>query len=120
MRDLHYDLGKLSKLLGGDQSEIIDLIEQFIELTPEYSNALYAAFEQNNIEEISKAAHKIKSSLELLASGNLRSNINLIHDYAKNKEHLEKLPKLMKYYRENIPVLLKQLEEKMLEMRRDG
>ena len=117
--DLHYDLGKLTKLLGDDKAEIIELIEKFIELTPEYSNALLEANEQNNIEEVAKAAHKIKSSLDLLASGNLRSNINLIEEYAKNRKNLEKLPKLIKYYKENIPVLLSQLIEKTVDMKNE-
>ena len=116
-KGLYYDLSKLSKLLGDDKAEIIDLIEKFIELTPEYSAELFTAYEQNNIEEVAKSAHKIKSSLELLASGNLRSNIKLIHEYTRTKENLEKLPKLMKYFRENIPVLLRQLSEKTAEMR---
>jgi HPt (histidine-containing phosphotransfer) domain-containing protein len=117
IQSLHYDLGKLSKLLGDDKAEIIDLIEKFIELTPEYSAALYIAYEQNNFEEVARTAHKIKSSLELLASGNLRSNIRLINEYARNQENLEKLPKLIKYFSENIPVLLRQLGEKATEMR---
>ncbi len=116
---LHYDLDKLSKLLGDDKAEIIDLIEKFIELTPEYSASLLTEYEQNNIENVSKAAHKIKSSLELLASGNLRSNISLIHDYSRKRENLEKLPKLIKYYRENVPVLLRQLAERVAEMRNE-
>ena len=116
-RYLQYDLAQLSELFDNDTSEIIDLIEKFVEYTPEYSSALFTAFEQNDIEKVAKAAHKIKSSLELLASRNLRSNIILIHEYASKKENLEKLPKLIKYYRENIPVLLRQLSEKVLEMK---
>lgn len=116
-KNVHYDLVKVSKLLGDDKAEIIGMIEQFVELTPEYAAAMYSAFEQNNMEELAKAAHKIKSSLEILASGNLRVNIRLIHEYARQKQNLEKLPKLIKYLQENIPVLLKQLEEKADELR---
>ncbi|MCX6267527.1 MAG: ATP-binding protein [Bacteroidetes bacterium] len=116
---LHYDLTKLSRLLGDDTTEIVELIEKFVELTPEYSSALFIAFEQNNMEEIAKEAHKIKSSLEILASEHLSSNIRLIHEYARTKENLEKLPDLIKYYKENIPVLLRQLSEKAAEMRKE-
>ncbi len=113
-----FDLTKLSRLLGDDRSEIIDLIEKFIELTPDYSSALYDAFKQNNIEEIARTSHKIKSSLELLASGNLRSNIKLINEYASSGTNLDKLPSLMKYYQENITKLMQQLAEKNDEMRK--
>ncbi|MEI7661661.1 MAG: response regulator, partial [Bacteroidota bacterium] len=117
--EVHYDLDKLSTLLDGDQAEIIDLIEKFIEVTPGFSDSLLRAFDQNNIDGIAKAAHKIKSSIDLLASGNLRSNINLIHDYALTGKNLEKLPKLVKYFRENIPVLLQQLQEKAEELKEE-
>jgi CheY-like chemotaxis protein len=116
---LQYDLTKLLKLLGDDKDEIIDLIEKFIELTPEYSEALFEAFGQNNIEDVARTSHKIKSSLELVASGNLRSNIKLINEYSRNRENLDKLPKLVKYYRENVPVLLSQLGEKAEEMKKE-
>ena len=112
-----FDLTKLSKLLSDNKDEIMDLLEKFIELTPEYSAALFTAYEQNKIDDIARTSHKIKSSLELIASGNLRSNIKLINEYSRTGEHLDKLPKLVKYYRENVPVLLSQLSEKVLEMR---
>ena len=115
---LHYDLGKLSKLLGGNKEGIIDMIDQFILITPEYSEELFTAFDENNMDELAKAAHKIKSSLEMLASGALRSNIKLIHQYSGNNENIEKLPGLVKSLRESIPVLLSQLREKAEELRR--
>jgi CheY-like chemotaxis protein len=114
-----YDLRSLSDMLGGDETEIIGLIEKFVEYTPEYSDALFTAFDQNDMEGVYKAAHKIKSSLDLLATGNLRSNINMIHDYAGKKEHLDKLPRLIKYFKANIPALLGQLSEKMTEMKKE-
>jgi signal transduction histidine kinase/CheY-like chemotaxis protein/HPt (histidine-containing phosphotransfer) domain-containing protein/putative methionine-R-sulfoxide reductase with GAF domain len=112
-----FDLNKLSRLLCDDQDEILDLIEKFIRFTPEYSLELYQAYDQNNIEEVARAAHKIKSSLELLASGNLRSNIQRIHEYSRSKEHLDRLPKLLHYYRENIPLFMEQLREKAAELK---
>jgi signal transduction histidine kinase/DNA-binding NarL/FixJ family response regulator/putative methionine-R-sulfoxide reductase with GAF domain len=117
-RNSSFDLDRLSKMLDNNVDVIIDIVDKFIQYTPEYSAELYTAFEQNNMEEVAKAAHKIKSSLELLASGNLRSNIILIHDYAHKRENLEKLPKLIKYLRENLPVMLSQLGEKAEEMKR--
>jgi HPt (histidine-containing phosphotransfer) domain-containing protein len=119
-RELLYDLSNLSDILGGDKAEIIGLIGKFIELTPEYSAELLKAYDQNNIEEVAKAAHKIKSSLELLATGNLRSNISLVHEYARKKEHLDKLPRLMKYYQTSIPKLISQLSEKIDEMKKNN
>jgi len=119
LQNVQYDLSKLSKLLGDDKAAIIDMIEQFIELTPEYASAVYSAYAQNNMEELAKAAHKIKSSLEILASGNMRSTIGLINEYARNRENNEKLANLMKYLSENLPVLLNQLSEKVLELKNE-
>ncbi|MEI7491205.1 MAG: ATP-binding protein [Bacteroidota bacterium] len=117
---LHYDLGRLSKLLGDSKGEIIEVIEQFIELTPEYAASLFNAYEEADMEEVAKAAHKIKSSLDIIAKEDLRKNIRLIHDYARTGEHLEKLPELMKYLRVRIPVMLRQLGLKADELRRES
>jgi CheY-like chemotaxis protein/HPt (histidine-containing phosphotransfer) domain-containing protein len=118
---LQYDLSKLSKLVGDDRAEIIYLLEQFVDLIPEYSSVLFTAFEQNNIGDVEKSAHKIKASLELIASGNLCSNIKLINEYSRKKENLEKLPKLVKYYRDNVAILISQLSVKVAELKKgDG
>jgi CheY-like chemotaxis protein/HPt (histidine-containing phosphotransfer) domain-containing protein len=115
---LQYDLSKLSKLVGDDRAEIIYLLEQFVELIPEYSAVLFTAFEQDNIGEVEKSAHKIKASLELIASGNLCSNIKLINEYSRKKENLEKLPKLVKYYRDNVAILISQLGVKLADLKK--
>lgn len=115
---LQYDLSKLSRLLSDDKDEIIYLLEHFIELIPEYSAVLFTAFEQNNIAEVEKSAHKIKASLELVASGNLCSNIKLINEYARKRENLEKLPNLVKYYQDNITILISQLSGKVAELKK--
>ncbi len=116
--ELQYDLDKLSKLLSDDQAEIINLIEKFIEVTPALAGDLVEAYDRDSIVDVAKAAHKIKSSLELLASRNLRSNINLIHEYSATESNLEKLPKLLRYFKANIPVLLHQLREKVNDMKK--
>ncbi|MEI6683472.1 MAG: ATP-binding protein [Bacteroidota bacterium] len=115
--DPWYDLESLNGLFGDDKAEILDIIEKFIELTPEYAEALFAAFEKNNMAEVASAAHKIKSSLELLANSQLRNNIRLIHDYAQTNQNLGELPGLLKYLRNNIPLLLRQLTQKAGELR---
>ena len=114
-----FNLDQISQLFDDDTTEIIATINSFIELTPLYADAILAAWEQNNMEEVAEAAHKLKSSLELLATENLRTNINLIHDYAKGKHNLEKLPALMKYFGENIPLMIDQLKEKEKELRQN-
>ena len=116
---LLFNLDQISQLFDDDTTEIIATINSFIELTPLYADAILAAWEQNNMEEVAEAAHKLKSSLELLATENLRTNINLIHDYAKGKHNLEKLPALMKYFGENIPLMIDQLKEKEKELRQN-
>ncbi|MCX6282762.1 MAG: ATP-binding protein, partial [Bacteroidetes bacterium] len=118
--NLQYDLGKLSKLLGDSRDEIIETIEQFIELTPEYTAALFDAYEEANMEEVAKAAHKVKSSLDVIAKEDLRRNIKLIHEYAGKGIHLEKLPELLKSLRDQIPVMLRQLGAKADEVRRES
>jgi signal transduction histidine kinase/DNA-binding response OmpR family regulator/putative methionine-R-sulfoxide reductase with GAF domain len=115
--EVHFDLDKLTILLGEDTEEIISLIETFIGVTPGYAQEMYDAADRNDLVCLAKAAHKIKSSIELLASGNLRSNIRLIHDYAKNNEQPDKLPRLLSYFRKSLPVLIDQLSEKVNEMK---
>jgi CheY-like chemotaxis protein/HPt (histidine-containing phosphotransfer) domain-containing protein len=115
---LQYDLNKLSKLLGDDRNEMIEVLEKFIELTPGYSDSLFSAFGENDIEGVYKAAHKIKSSLEFIVVGTLRTNILLITDYAKTSQNLEALPGLVSSFMEGISLLMSQLGEEVRELKR--
>jgi len=105
-----YDISKLERILGGNKTQLKKMITKFLDVTPDYVDELNKCLNENDIEGIEKTAHKIKASIDLIASNNLKSNIRLIHDYSKNKERLDKLPQLINYFVENYNKLLSQLK----------
>ncbi len=105
-----YDISKLDRILGGNKMQLKKMIAKFLDVTPDYVDELNKCLNENDIEGIEKTAHKIKASIDLIASNNLKSNIRLIHDYSKNKERLDKLPQLINYFIENYSKLLSQLK----------
>ena len=113
-----FDLDNLYELMGDDPQEMINIIEKFIELTPSDCDAVFNAFSSNNIDALAKAAHKVKSSIDLFAAAGLRSNIRTIHEYAKTNQHIEQLPDLIAYMKTNIPVMMEQLEEKAQQLKK--
>jgi len=106
-----YDLSKLEKILGGNKKQVKKMIVKFLDVTPEYVDDLNEFLSKNDIEGIEKTAHKIKASIDLIANTKLKSNIRLIYDYSKSKEHLDKLPLLISNFIENYNKLVSQLSQ---------
>jgi len=106
-----YDISKLERILGGNKKQLKKMIAKFLDVTPDYVDELNKCLNENDIEGIEKTAHKIKASIDLIASNNLKSNIRLIHDYSKNKQRLDKLPQLINYFIEHYNKMVSQLKQ---------
>jgi len=107
------DIEKLRKVLGIDTVQLKLMIAKFLEITPNYYLDILHAFETNDMLLLSNTAHKLKASLELLSSMEMSLNIRLIKEYADNKEHHEKLPPLISYFRQAYPELCRQVQEEL-------
>ncbi|NVO19562.1 MAG: PAS domain S-box protein [Bacteroidetes bacterium] len=108
-----FDLAIISKILGGDDEQIQRMIRKFIEVTPGYMDELITAYNDNNIEGVEMYAHKIKSSIDLIASPEMRDQIKHIHEYCKIWDQLHQLHNLVPSFKEHYDLLLKQLKEEL-------
>jgi HPt (histidine-containing phosphotransfer) domain-containing protein len=106
----HYDLGQLEKILQGDREQINKMLIKFLEVSPVYMKELTDAFSKLDYAQVSDAAHKLKSSLDLLANRNIRSNIRLILEYSRTGTNLEKLPLLFEKLNQFFPEMIKELK----------
>ncbi|MFZ4546490.1 MAG: response regulator [Bacteroidales bacterium] len=77
------DTSPLKGLLGSNLTELNNMIARFLELTPAYVRELNKAMDENNIEAIASASHKIKPSIDLVSSKLMRESIANIYNLSK-------------------------------------
>ncbi len=109
--EIHFDLTKLSRFLSNNEEQVHLMINKFLQFIPEYYQALLQAYKEDNFEEIVLTSHKIKSSLDLIATQSIRDSITLIHHYSREKHNLDQLPELFKQIKTTFPLMISQLEK---------
>jgi PAS domain S-box-containing protein len=100
---------KLKRALGNDREIVSEMIRKFLDITPAYHQEMLKAFSDNDFISLKKVAHKLKSSVILLASDEVASNIREIHQLAGNQADKTKIAPLMEFYFEWYPKLCLEL-----------
>ncbi|MBK7173923.1 MAG: PAS domain S-box protein [Bacteroidales bacterium] len=109
----YMDLSIISKILKGDEEQVTRMIRKFIEVTPAYVKDLVNAYKENNIEGVEIYAHKIKSSIDLVGSIEMKETIGKIHEYCKMWDQLHQLHKLVPEFGKQYEKLILQLTDEL-------
>ncbi|SRR6056297_199439 len=78
-----FDLEPLRQLSGGDESFVKHMLGVFDKLVQETIENFQSALEEKDWEKASKAAHKIKPSLDQLRIDSLRNTVREIEAFPK-------------------------------------
>ncbi len=109
-QDKYYDLEVLSGMLAQDENQINKMIDKFIEMMPEYLSQLEKSFEDADPDSVKRLAHKIKSSIDLVASTDIKDLIKLIHDNSNNMSSLKKIRKPHRDFQKLMRLMLDQMQ----------
>ena len=104
-----YDLTMIQSVSGGDKAFIKKMILLFIETVPQNVKELVDATEKRNWEQVSKMAHKLKSTIDSMGIRTLREKIRSVELNAKNLEQLEILPNTVKQIESVVSDCIRQL-----------
>ena len=80
-----YDLTDLKKIAGDNDGFINKMISLFVNTMPGYIQVMTEHVEQNNWAEVSKQAHKMKSSIDSMGIKAIKEDIKTIETYAKEQ-----------------------------------
>jgi HPt (histidine-containing phosphotransfer) domain-containing protein len=90
-----FDLAFLNKISGGDKSFILEMVKTFKEMVPEFITNSSRFLDENNLESLSREAHKFIPGVSFLGIKHLEKDLVLIEDFAKNNKNTEQLPELV-------------------------
>ena len=106
----HIDLAYLHTMIGEDietKKAILDLI--ISELPTEVAFIQQAA-DKDDWFSISKACHKLISTLSFVGNRQLEQWINELHGTAKNPEHSGGIPQVLENIQQTVPLVLAEMQ----------
>lgn len=81
-----YHLDTLIGFVGDDPDAIQNMVRIFMQTTPELLETINECFKQNYSEELSKAAHSIKPTLDVFGIDKLHATIRKIEQKSRDEE----------------------------------
>jgi CheY-like chemotaxis protein len=106
-----YDLKQVEELAAGNKDFILTLINIFLEATPQDSAGLVEACECKNWDKVSKLAHKLKSTVDMLNMTSIKTDIRTIELDAKKEINLDNIRRLVQKVDKIIQTTAQQLKE---------
>jgi CheY-like chemotaxis protein len=108
-----YDLSMIRSISGGDAVFIKKMILLFMETVPQNVRELVEATANKNWEQVSKMAHKLKSTIDSMGIRSLHDQIRAVEMNAKNREQTEQLPEMVKQVESVVAACISQLRSEV-------
>ncbi|MCP4522434.1 MAG: Hpt domain-containing protein [Cytophagales bacterium] len=81
-----YDLSTITDMSGGNNDFMKEFISTFLESTPATLSELLEAWSAQDLEQVYRSAHKLKSSIDLAGVSSLYDEVRLVELTAKKGE----------------------------------
>ena len=107
-----YSLDKIHEMAEGDEDFIASVIAAFLEEVPVDLIGLEQAIAARDYENVYKLAHKIKPNVDLLGMEQTRATALEIETLGKNVANMQEIE-------EKFPLLKKDVEQVISELRKD-
>jgi CheY-like chemotaxis protein len=108
-----YDLSMIRSISGGDPAFIKKMILLFIETVPQNVKELVDSCRSQNWEQVSKMAHKLKSTVDSMGIKSIHDDIRQVEAQAKAREDLEALPQKIEQVEAVISLCIRQLRKEV-------
>ena len=107
-----YSLDKINEMAAGDEDFVHSVINVFLEEVPVDLEALEAAIQEKDFENVYKLAHKIKPNVDLLGMEQTRATALEIETLGKSAENSAEIES-------KFPLLKKDVLQVISELRKD-
>lgn len=90
-----FDLTNLNEMLGGDQKAIFQMVKIFLQATPESLSELNKCYEKNDLDGVSRLAHKLKSSVDIFCVNDIKQDIRRLENNTRDNINVDEVPALV-------------------------
>lgn len=95
MTGKNYNLTKVKAFIGDNEMVLDKMIDIFLTNIPDILNKIDEGMRQEDYDQVSFYAHKLKSSIDNFSIIQLTEDVRTIEKSAKEKKDLDKLPSLV-------------------------
>ncbi len=106
-----FDLTNLNEMLGGDQHAIYQMVKIFLQATPESLSELNKCYEKNDLDGVSKLAHKLKSSVDIFCINDIKQDIRRLENNTRDNINIDEVPELVSKLNTILNIAIEQVKE---------
>jgi len=106
-----FDLTNLNEMLGDDKKAILQMVKIFLQATPESLSELNKCYQKNDLQGVSKLAHKLKSSVDIFAITDIKQDIRRLENNCRDNINLDEVPELVEKINTTLSEAIRQVEE---------
>ena len=105
------DLNYLRTMSGNDQNFIAEMIDLFREQVHEYREQMPGLLNEKAYSDLSKLAHKAKSSVAVMGMTDVADMLKELEILAKDSREVEKYPGMVNDFLEKCSLALEELDQ---------
>ena len=111
------NLSYLKKIAEGNDTFVIEMIEMFLNKTPQALEQMNDCFKKQNWEELRKIAHKIKPSFAYIGLKEIQATLAIIETWDDREDALETVTAMMEQVEKGTRQAYDQLRNELLGMK---
>jgi PAS domain S-box-containing protein len=111
------DLTYLREISDNNDEFIVQMIEMFLQKTPEALDEMNRSFEQQNWKELRMIAHRIKPSFNYVGASRIQKKLALIENYSETESNLDKIGELIREVKSSSRTVFTDLECELKNMK---
>jgi PAS domain S-box-containing protein len=108
-----YDLSKMRAMFNNDEAMLRKMVKMFLEKTPMILGEINTCYQTTDYEQVSKLAHKLKSSFGLMGMTRLNTNAKQMEMVAKDVSQYHELGDLIEEMNQLCEQIFGQLQEEI-------
>lgn len=106
-----FDLTNLSEMLGGDKSAIYQMVKIFLQATPESLSELNKCYQKDDLDGVSRLAHKLKSSVDIFCINDIKQDIRRLENNTRDNINIDEVPDLVQNINTILNLAIEQVKE---------
>lgn len=106
-----FDLTNLNEMLGGDQKAIFQMVKIFLQATPESLSELNKCYQKNDLDGVSRLAHKLKSSVDIFCVNDIKQDIRRLENNTRDNINVDEVPTLVEKLNTILNATIEQVKE---------
>ena len=111
-----FDLANLEEMLGGDKEAVFQMVKIFLQATPESLGELVRNYEKNDMNGVSKLAHKLKSSVDIFCIDEIKADIRKLENNTREQINMDEVPGLVEKIDSILSSAIEQVKEEKIRL----